>query len=417
MNVIPLTPRSVATYIEIFDEAILWGQMRGLAGDWNRLHRRLDALSQRVREREANGASTRAPDWAHRLEHKLLIDALHEMLLPEALDDLIQALRSQRERGEADLGVWAPLDREAMERSRKREWSAEAAAFAALKHHAKKPRHAHIIDGLRALEDLHDVRVRLNPLFDAELLVNEGRHFANAIGTLLPPTARRLLSIEVEARFRSRLEGKSIDQLNPAEAYWHHHLVGLGVWQPVWSRLRSGADHPDPLINRFVSSVQEIYEEAHSEAKADRAKKSKAEQRRRRAAAAKQERQSRKDAERRAEVARLREHEELQRKEEERKRQAEAEEAQERISRERQEQERKWWAESQAQQEKIRKIRLEEIRNRPPPPPPRLVWKRRPEEIRRRWAESEFEKWRQRRGLSREEVPASVREAFIRDRS
>jgi cobalamin-dependent methionine synthase I len=107
----------------------------------------------------------------------------------------------------------------------------------------------------------------------------------------------------------------------------------------------------------------------------------------------------------------------LQRKEEERKRQAEAEEAQERINREHQEQERKWWAESQARQEKMRKIRLEEVRNRPPPPQPRLVWKRRPEEIRRRWAESEFEKWRQRRGLSREEVPASVREAFIRDRS
>jgi hypothetical protein len=78
MNATKPAPRSVAGYIEVFYDAIGWGQMSGLPGDWNGLRRRLDVLSQKVRDREADGINTHSPGWAHRLEHKILIEVLQE---------------------------------------------------------------------------------------------------------------------------------------------------------------------------------------------------------------------------------------------------------------------------------------------------------------------------------------------------
>ncbi len=63
--------RSVPTYIDLFDEELLWGQMRGLPGDWNGLRRRLDALSGKAIDRQAAGATIHTPASAHRLEHSV----------------------------------------------------------------------------------------------------------------------------------------------------------------------------------------------------------------------------------------------------------------------------------------------------------------------------------------------------------
>jgi len=60
MNATKPAPRSVAGYIEVFYDAIGWGQMSGLPGDWNGLRRRLDVLSQKVRDREADGITPTA---------------------------------------------------------------------------------------------------------------------------------------------------------------------------------------------------------------------------------------------------------------------------------------------------------------------------------------------------------------------
>ena len=411
------TPRSVTTYIEVFEEAILGSQMRGLVGDWNKLRRKVEALSQRVRNREADGA--RAPDWAYRLEQKLLIEVMRECLLPAVIDDLVENLRSTGEREGADLGAWAPLDREVMERHRRRELSADAAVLAALKHYAKKPSYIRILEGLRALEDLHEVREHLDAQFDATSLVNEGKRLAAVVGTLLPPTARRLLSFEIEVRFRSEVEGKPIQELEPVDAFWHHHLADLGVWHPVWSELRSQDDQPDPLGTLFVADAQAVYEDWHAEVEAARAKKTQEEKRKRRAAAAKQQRLRQKEADQRAEQIRLREEEEICRQEQERERKAEAAEVQRRIKAQREEQER----EQREEQERVQRDNLERLQegkraarrerkrqSRQSKPSLEPHW----DERALNYGQSEWERWCKSRGMSPKEFTDEFREKFIR---
>ena len=76
MSLTKPAPRSVARYIEVFYDAIRWSQMRGLPGDWNGLRRRLEVLSQRVKDLGAERANAQTPAWAHRLEHNVMIEAL-----------------------------------------------------------------------------------------------------------------------------------------------------------------------------------------------------------------------------------------------------------------------------------------------------------------------------------------------------
>lgn len=318
-------PRSVASYVELFDEVMLWSQMHAPTGDWNKLWRRLDAISLRVRDDAAGRTS--APNWAYRLEHGVLIEVLGETLLPAVLDDLVETLRSQRGRGETDPGVWAALDRkpfeEARDRIRRHASSAEAGMFAALNQLSKKPSQVRL-EGLRALGALHDARVALAPVFETKVLVGEARHLAEALCNLMPPTATRLLSSAVEIGFRSELEGAPINELGPARPFWHHKLPGLGIWYPVWQGLRFGADQPDLFGTWFVPWLQTIYEERHGRAEAERASKRNEEQRQLRAAEIERERQIREDADERAKEARLRE-------EHARRRQADVEAAQERV--------------------------------------------------------------------------------------
>ena len=81
--------------------------------------------------------------------------------------------------------------------------------LAALKRHASNPSHIRILEGLRALEDLHDVTLRSDPIFDAELLISEGDSLAEALRTLLPPMARRVLSWVVENQFLIEARGQA----------------------------------------------------------------------------------------------------------------------------------------------------------------------------------------------------------------
>ncbi len=407
-------------YNNVFDEVILRGQMRAMPGDWNKLRRKLDALEQGLRNRETDG--TRASDWAYRLEHKLLIEVLREWLLPAVLDDLVESLRLQREREAADLGVWAPLNREETERNRRRESSADTAVLAALQQHARKPSHVRVFEGLRALEDLHEIRELLEPRLGGELLVNEGKHLVAALETLLPLTVRQMIGFEVESRFRSQIEGIPIEQHEPASAFWHHHLADLGMWHPVWNELQSQGDQADPRGTWLVPSAQAIYEECHAQVEAVRAKKKQeekrkrqmaaaAEKRKRQMAAAEQQRRQQEEADQRAMQTRLREEEEARRQEQERERRAEAEAEEHRIRMQREEEERKRQAEAEEVQETER-LYVKEMkrRSRPSSTPPR---ERRPREYLRRWAECEWERWCKSRGVSPEEVSDEAREKFI----
>jgi hypothetical protein len=254
---------SVATYIGILDEIISWSQGRGLPGDANRLRSRLDALSKRDWEdREAERASTRAPDWAYGLEQRLVVDELLASLLPELVDDLVKELRSRRVRSDADPGVWAALDRrsfaEHTNARRKREALAEADVLMSLQRHAERPSYLRIWEGIRALEGLHQARMVPAPFFDVDTLVAEGKHLAEVLCDLLPRTANRLLSLRVQDRFRSELEGTPVDRLEPAASFWHHRIPDLGTWYPVWHRLLYVG--PDPFGVWFVPSVQAMYE-------------------------------------------------------------------------------------------------------------------------------------------------------------
>ncbi len=411
MSAVKPVPPSVATYIDVFDEAILWSQTRGLPGDWYGLRRKLDTLVRRARMREAE-EHTGAPDWAHRLEHKLLIEVLRELLLPAVLDDLVEALRS----GEpGDVGVWSPLDRKALERYREREVSADAGVLAALKGHAKKPRHVRVLEGLRALQDLFEARVCLDPLFEAAVLVKEGKQLVEVVETILPPTARLMLSFEVEARFRSHVEEKAIDELEPARAFWHHHLEGLDVWHPVWIALRSPGDHPDPLGTWFVPGIQATYEEVYEQVVTNRRKKAEDEKRKQRAAAAKRRRQQQKEADQRELQARLDREELIRRQERERKRRAEAEKEEQQIRMHHEEQQCERRAEYEQIQQEQRQARIEMIRRNQQPSSAldRRYWLR-ADERKSRWVVAEWERWCQSKGMSPHEFSDEDRERFIR---
>jgi hypothetical protein len=268
---------SVATYIGLLDETIRWSQGRGLPGDANRLRSRLDALSKRDRDGEVDWASRRAPDWAYRLEQRLVVDELLRSLLPELLDDLVKELRSRRARDGTDPGVWAALDRgsfaEHRDAHRTREVLAEADVLMSLKRHAEKPSHVRIWEAIRALEELHHARMALAPSFDVDTLVREGEHLAEVLRDLLPPMASRLLSRRVEDRFRSELEGTPVDRLEPAASFWHHRIPDLGTWYPVWHKLLYVGDRPDPFGIWFVPDLQATYERWRASADAKDGKK------------------------------------------------------------------------------------------------------------------------------------------------
>ena len=411
--------RSVAKYIEVFYDAVMWGQMQKLPGDWNGLRRRLDVLLQRVRDGERFEANTHTPAWAHRLEHKILIEVLRETLLPSALDHLVEVLRSLR--AEPNLGLWVPLDRETMERHSVRQRLVDAAVLAARKQHARKPCHLRILEGLRALEDLHRMRMQLDPGFDVDLLVDEGEHLAEALEALLPPTARRLLGGEVEARFRAHVEGKAIDQLDPARALWHNHLDGVGVWRPVWIELRAHGDRPDRLGTWFVPSVQAVYERMHEQSEVERVQKAAAEKHKQRAAAHKQRRRERKEADQAAQQNRLLKEMEERKQEQERERQAEAEKEQHRIRKQREEEERRQRDEERerldegmkaeeeeaaARRERKRQCRSLSTRSE------ERYWER-AGELERRWAEAEWERRCKNRGLLPQDYSDEDRERFI----
>lgn len=324
---------SVATYLEVFGEEIRRCQRRALPGDWNKLARRLGALSQRVRQ--ADRASTQAPDWAYRLEHKVITGGLPGVLLPEVLADVVKELHEQLALGEAETGVWAPLEpatfEEDMRGLRARECVAEAAVLTALERNARKASSVRLSEGVRALEDLYEARVGMAPLFDADLLVAEGERLVRALKLVLPPSAREVIGDRVEALFRSELEGKPIDELEPARSHWHH-CIGLGVWHPVWSKLWAFSYEKDLVGTFFFPELQGVYEELRAAAEAERAQQSEAEEERERvAAAAQQEVEPREPDSGADEVDRRRG------QEEERKRRAEAKALKEQARRQKEE--------------------------------------------------------------------------------
>jgi hypothetical protein len=212
-------PPDVSACLEVFDEVIQHGQARAFNGDWYSLWRRLDQLSRRVTEAEVERVKP-APIWAHRLERDIWIRLLTEELLPSVLADLVTVLSKQRSPGETDPGVWVVLDRDTSEREREHHdrlaSSAHVAIYTALKRHAVKPSRARVLEGLRALEDLHADTLRSDALFDVELLVTEGRKLVAALNTMLPPMARRVLRFGAEVLFKQELEEKGL--IEPGES-------------------------------------------------------------------------------------------------------------------------------------------------------------------------------------------------------
>lgn len=257
--------RDVTEYIDLFRHVIGWALAHGASGDWNKVQRTLDALSTRLRADEAARGRSKVPDWAYRLEHQLWIDVLTENLHPIVLDRLVDVLYVDAD--EVDPRVWAPLEVAASSndtrRRRQRAARADAGVLAALRQYEVTPRHARIVEGVRALEELHDARLSMDPVWDVEVMRNEARRLADAINNVLPPGARRLLSAGVESLFRSEIEGKPIDQLEPERLFWHHRLPGLGVWYPAWWEIRTLDDAPEGSGEWFVPEVQEWYEAAH----------------------------------------------------------------------------------------------------------------------------------------------------------
>lgn len=196
---------TVRSYIGTIDEVIAWGQASGLAGEWHSLLRRLHALGRGPADAEADTPG--GPAVLYRLEHDVAIEVSTEVLTPAVLEDLVGKLRAGRGAA-ADLGSWAALDARSFERTLAAERRHETSVLTALARHARKPRYANVLEAVRALEDLQRSRERRLPGRDTTMLEREATRLAEAMEEVLPPLARRLLSDEIEVRFRSEFEAR-----------------------------------------------------------------------------------------------------------------------------------------------------------------------------------------------------------------
>jgi hypothetical protein len=149
--------------------------------------------------------------------------------------------------------------------------------------------------------------MHLNPFFDHQLLVSEGTNLDAALRSVLPQTARDLISSLIERAFRRELERTSIELLPPVRGFWHHEIPGLGIWYPLWHRIRGPAAGSNHLGTWFVPDVQETYERWHAEAESLREREERDRELRRRAAAGQRERDRLAEEERKIREARWRE--------------------------------------------------------------------------------------------------------------
>lgn len=292
---------------------------------------------------------------------------------------------------------------------------ADASVLAALKKHARKPSHLRILEGLRALENLDRVGAHLDPGFEPVMLVVEKKHLAEALESLLPPTARAA-GLRGGGPLPLPCRGRTDQSTGIRACLMHNHLPGVGLWDPIWTLFLSHGDKPDPLGTWFVPGVQATYEAMHEQAESERAKRVADEKRLQRAAAARRRRQERKEAHQRARQARLDQEERVREQKRERRRQAEVERTEQRIRLERERQQQEQWAEYERAQEQERQARIEmKRRSRGPTPSTPTYWKRRPEEIWRRQAEAEFQKWCKRRGVLPKDFTDEHRERIMRE--
>lgn len=255
-------PRIPTTeYIEMFDEVLASALGSGAPGDWNKLQRRLDALSVRVR----TGAVARergAPGWPYRLERGLWIEVLIESLNPETLARLAETLLDPAEA--VDPTVWASLDvgaaAEQATRAGRRQGRSEAAVLAALHRYAAAPKLPRIVEGIRALEELHEARISIDPIWDERVLEKEARRLGAAMA-MFPPYVRLSLRDFVESSFRSEIEGTPDDELERPALFWYHHIPEVGVWFPAWSHVLHTGGLRDEGGTWFVEDTQAAYEE------------------------------------------------------------------------------------------------------------------------------------------------------------
>jgi hypothetical protein len=258
------TPRiPTAEYIAMFDEVLASALGSGGPGDWNKLQRRLDALSVRVRT-DAVARERGALGWPYRLERGLWIEVLTESLHPEALARLAETLLDETEA--VDTSVWAPLDvaesAQEVTRTDRREARAEAAVLAALHQYVAAPRLPRIVEGIRALEELHEARISTDPIWDWRVLEKEARRLGEAITAMFPPRVRLRLRHFVDCLFRSEIEETPVDKLEPARLFWYHQIPGIGFWYPAWSHVLHDGGLREEGGTWFVADTQAAYEAA-----------------------------------------------------------------------------------------------------------------------------------------------------------
>jgi hypothetical protein len=117
------------------------------------------------------------------------------------------------------------------------------------------------MEGIRALEALHEVRISADPVWPADLMRKEAKRLGEALDQTLPPTARRAIVSAVEDEFWAALEREYGDDLEPVEKpFWHHRVPGLGFWYPAWSAIRWDGGHPEVAGEWFIPEVQTDYE-------------------------------------------------------------------------------------------------------------------------------------------------------------
>lgn len=257
--------RRIATteYIAMFDEVLASALGSGAPGDWNKPQRRLDVLSDRVRT-DAAARERGAPGWPYHLERGLWIEVLTESLHPEALARLAETLLDPAEA--VDPSVWASLDVDASAqqatRTDRREARAEAAVLAALHHYAAAPRLPRIVEGIRALEELHEARICIDPIWDERVLEKEARRLGEAMMAMFPPRVRLTIADFVEGSVRSEIEEAPGDELERTPLFWYHHIPGVGFWYPAWSHVLHSGGLREEGGTWFVADTQAAYEEA-----------------------------------------------------------------------------------------------------------------------------------------------------------
>ncbi|MGA9159832.1 MAG: hypothetical protein WB297_03055 [Actinomycetota bacterium] len=240
-------------------------RLRGDPGNWFELHRALRRIATKVRD----VTTVKVPDWAYQLEIEKWVGFLRSNVLPDVLVRLVDEIDGVRLRARGpeapDPGIWSPLAPRGGTRSSRLldGASTEAAMLGAFRKYLETASAPRMRDAILALRDLLERSFASTRTIGIGVLAAEGDYLANALGEVLPATARIIVAVAVSVEFEEAVKEMSVRQLPGSTATdWYRRYPGLDRWRPVWETVEAQARREEPegeVSMVFVPELQHVY--------------------------------------------------------------------------------------------------------------------------------------------------------------